>query len=126
MHPHPRPLSEYGERGFAFSQDNTIKFSGVGSMSKKVKVGLIGSQFIAVIHAESFRRCADAELVAVASPTPGNAASFAAKHHIPRHYTDYRELLKSDVDLVVIGAPNHLHCEMTEAAAAAGKHVICE
>jgi predicted dehydrogenase len=95
-------------------------------MSKKVKVGLIGSQFIAVIHAESFRRCADAELVAVASPTRGNAANFAAKHHIARHYTDYREMLRSDVDLVVIGAPNHLHCEMTEAAAAAGKHVICE
>src|SRR4051812_39979178 len=95
-------------------------------MSKKVKVGLIGSQFIAVIHAESFRRCPDAELVAVASPTLGNAAAFATKHHIPRHYTDYREMLKSDVDLVVIGAPNHLHCEMTEAAAASGKHVICE
>ena len=95
-------------------------------MSRKVNVGLIGSQFITAIHAESFRRCADAELVAVASPTTGNAEKFAAKHHIPRHYTDYREMLKSDVDVVVIGAPNHLHCEMAEAAAAAGKHVICE
>src|SRR4051812_38060406 len=53
------------------------------SMPKKVKVGLIGSQFIPAIHAESFHRCADAELVAVASPTSGNAEKFAAKHHIP-------------------------------------------
>jgi myo-inositol 2-dehydrogenase/D-chiro-inositol 1-dehydrogenase len=95
-------------------------------MPKRVKVGLIGSQFIAAIHAESFRRCADAELVAVASPTPGNAERFAAKHHISRHYTDYREMVKSDLDMAVIGAPNQFHCEMTEAAAAAGKHVVCE
>ena len=42
----------------------------------KVKVGIIGSRFEADIHAESFRILPDeAEVVAVASPTPGNAAA---------------------------------------------------
>ena len=30
------------------------------------------------------------------------------------------------MDLIVLGAPNDLHCPMTLAAAAAGKHVSCE
>ncbi len=60
----------------------------------RVKVGIIGSGFEADIHAESFRIMPDeAEVLAVASPTPGNAARFAEKHHLPRHFTDYRRLL---------------------------------
>jgi predicted dehydrogenase len=31
-----------------------------------------------------------------------------------------------EIDLIVIGCPNYLHCEVTEAAAAAGKHIVCE
>jgi predicted dehydrogenase len=31
-----------------------------------------------------------------------------------------------EIDMIVIGCPNTLHCEVTEAAAAAGKHVVCE
>jgi myo-inositol 2-dehydrogenase / D-chiro-inositol 1-dehydrogenase len=50
----------------------------------RVKVGIIGSGFEADIHAESFRIMPDeAEVVAVASPTPGNAERLARKHGIP-------------------------------------------
>lgn len=93
----------------------------------RVRVGLVGSQFISTIHAESLRSCAAAELVAVASPTPGHAESFARRHGIPRPFTDHRKMLElADLDLVVIGAPTHLHCPITLDAAAAGKHVVCE
>src|SRR4030095_14377871 len=96
-------------------------------MRTKVRVGLVGSQFISSIHAEALRLVADAELAAVASPTPGNAAALAARFGIPQHFTDYRRMLElRDLDLVVIGAPNDLHCEVTLDAAAAGKHVVCE
>jgi len=96
-------------------------------MGERVRVGIIGSQFISAIHAESLSRCHAAEMVAVASPTPGNAERLAGKYQIPHHFTDYRDLLAIDeIDLVVIGIPNHLHCEVVVAAARAGKHIVVE
>jgi predicted dehydrogenase len=94
----------------------------------RVKVGIIGSKFEADIHAESFRIMPDeAEVVAVASPTPGNAKRFAKKHQIPRVFTDYREMLaQPDIEMVTIAAPNALHAQMTVDAAKAGKHIVCE
>jgi myo-inositol 2-dehydrogenase/D-chiro-inositol 1-dehydrogenase len=37
-----------------------------------------------------------------------------------------RVLADSEVEAVLVASPNHLHCEQTLAAAAAGKHVFCE
>jgi predicted dehydrogenase len=96
-------------------------------MSNKIKVGLIGSQFVSHIHATSLKRCAEAELFAVASPTQGHAKKFAARHDIPNHFTDCKELLAMpEVDMVVVGVPNDLHCSIALAAAAAGKHIVME
>lgn len=96
-------------------------------MANEVGVGIIGSQFISTIHARALRHCSAARMAGVASPSPGHAEAFAKAHGIPYSCTDYRRLLeRSDVDLVVIGAPNRLHCQMTIDAAAAGKHVLVE
>ncbi|HPD15501.1 MAG TPA: Gfo/Idh/MocA family oxidoreductase [Planctomycetota bacterium] len=92
-----------------------------------VGVGLVGSQFVSTIHAEALKRVPRARLAAVASPTPGHAVAFARAHGIPHAFTDYRRMLEMpEVDLVVIGAPNDVHCQITCHAAAAGKHVVCE
>ena len=93
---------------------------------KTVRVGLVGSQFISTIHAEALKRVARAELHAVVSPTGDHAEKFAKKHGVKHHFKDYKKFLDSDVELVVLGCPNNLHCEFTELAAAAGKHVVCE
>ena len=96
-------------------------------MSDRVKIGLIGSGFVSAIHAEALKQCADAELVAVASPSAGKAEAFARKHGIPHHLKDYHRLLgMEEIDLVVVGVPNDVHCPVTLAAAAAGKHVVLE
>ncbi len=96
-------------------------------MKDKVKVGIIGSQFISAIHAESLARCPSAEMFAVASPTPGHAEKFAQTHRLPHAFTDYHELLAvPEIQMVVIGIPNHLHCEAVVAAAQAGKHIVIE
>jgi myo-inositol 2-dehydrogenase / D-chiro-inositol 1-dehydrogenase len=94
----------------------------------KVKVGIIGSQFEADIHAASFQLMPEeAEVVAIASPTPGNAERLAKKYSIPRFFLDYREMLKEpDIEMVTITAPNQLHAQMTLDIANAGKHVVCE
>ena len=96
-------------------------------MAKPVRVGVIGSQFITAIHTEAMKSVPNAEIVAVASPTADHAQSFAKKHGIPHHFPDYKKMLEMDeLDLVVIGAPNDLHCAITLEAAAAGKHVVVE
>ncbi len=96
-------------------------------MTRTINVGMLGSQFIGSIHAESFATIPHAEIVAVASPTPGHAETFAAKHGIPHSFTNHKKLLEMDeIDVVIVGIPNHLHCQVTCDIAAAGKHVICE
>ncbi len=93
----------------------------------RVRIGLIGSQFEAEIHAESFKMVTDAEVVAVASPNEDHVKPFAAKHGIPHWFTDYRKLLEMDeIRLVALSVPNDLHCPVTLDCASAGKHVIVE
>ena len=94
----------------------------------KVKVGIIGSQFEADIHAASFQIMPEeAEVVAVASPTPGHPEELARRYGIQRVFHDYREMLKDkDIEMVTLAAPNTLHASMCIDAARAGKHVVCE
>ena len=95
---------------------------------RQVKVGLIGSGFIADIHAHAFKQFVpNAEVVAVASPTPGKAARFAKERGIPNAFENYHDLLAmKEIDMVTLGVPNYLHCQVTLDAARAGKHVVCE
>jgi len=96
-------------------------------MSTKVNVALIGSQFISAIHAESVRRCPDATLFAVASPTAGNAKAFAQRFQMPHAFQDYKKMLEMpEVEMVVLGVPNDLHCQIALDCLAAGKHVVLE
>ncbi len=94
----------------------------------RVKIGIIGSRFEAEIHATSFQMIPDeAEVVAIASPTPGHARKLADKHGITRVFTDYKRMLaEKDIEMVTIAAPNYLHAQMTIDIAGAGKHVLCE
>ena len=94
----------------------------------RVKIGIVGSRFQADCIAASVKAMPEeAEVVAVASPTPGNAAAFAQRHGIPEFHTDYRDMLRDPaIEMVSISAPNHLHARITIEAARAGKHVVCE
>src|SRR5438552_3242306 len=94
---------------------------------KLIRVGIIGSQFIAAIHLEALRSVPSTEVVAVCSGTEKNARAFAERHGIPRWFTDYRKMYElPELDVVLLGLPNDLHCDACVTAAAAGKHVICE
>ena len=92
-----------------------------------VRIGLVGSQFITTIHAEALRMVQQAEVLAVMSPTEGHARDFASKYGIAHHFEDLDAMLAMDeIDIVVVGAPNFAHCEITVKAARAGKHVVVE
>src|SRR5262249_21724714 len=92
-----------------------------------IRVGLIGSGFVADLHAAAFKAVPDAQLLAVASRTPGKPQRFAHERGIPHAFQDYRDLLAlKEIDLVTVAIPNDLHAEAVLAAARAGKHIVCE
>jgi len=93
----------------------------------RVNVGIIGGGFIANLHLEAFARVPNAEVVALASPHAGRGQALAARYGVPRHFTDYHDLLRlEDLDMVTLALPNDLHAAACIAAAQAGKHVVCE
>jgi predicted dehydrogenase len=99
----------------------------VSSAIETVRVGLVGSGFVTSIHYEALRSLPGAHVVAVASPSASHAERFAAERGIARHFSDFRALLDlRELDMVVLGLPNDLHCEAACLAAQAGKHVVVE
>ena len=93
----------------------------------RVKVGIIGGGFIAGLHLEAFKHVHNADVVALASPHAERGRALAAEFGVPRHLTDYRDLLNIDeIDMVTLGLPNDLHAQACIDAANAGKHVVCE
>ena len=58
----------------------------------KLKVGIVGSQFAASLHAESYRRFPSVQIEAVAALD--NLEEFSTKYKIPNTYKDYRKMFK--------------------------------
>jgi len=92
-----------------------------------VRIGIVGSQFIANVHATALRQVPGAELVAAASPNPEHVWEFHRRFDIPHAFGDYKDMLESGfIDAVTVACPNDLHCEVVLAAAAAGKHIFVD
>jgi predicted dehydrogenase len=94
----------------------------------KVRVGLVGTGFVAELHMYAYKRVygVDADVVAAVSRSD-QVDTFAKKHKIAHTYRDYRALLADPaIDVVDICTPPALHAQMIVDAVRAGKHVICE
>ena len=94
----------------------------------EVRVGLVGTGFVAELHMYAYKRVygVDAEVVAAVSRSD-QVEAFAKKHQIAQTYRDYRALLADPaIDVVDICTPPALHAQMIVDAVRAGKHVICE
>ena len=96
-------------------------------MSKGLRWGLIGASTIASEHMIGAIRANGGEVVAVLSSDASRGRSYAETHGIPRSTTDLAALVEApDIDAVYISTTNELHRDQAFAAAAAGKHVLCE
>ena len=104
-------------------------------MSKKLRIGLIGSGFIARCHVYGYRTmlsvfpeaAAFPDFEIVAELTPELARAAADRFGFRRHTADWRTLVSDPaVDIVDICVPSNLHREIALAAIAAGKHIYCE
>lgn len=97
----------------------------------KLRIGVIGTGTIATsAHLPAIARLRnelDLELVAVADVRPEVAEQAAKRFGAAAWYTNENELLaRQDIDLVDICTPEFLHHRQVLAAAAAGKHILCE
>jgi predicted dehydrogenase len=106
-----------------------------GRARRRVGVGVIGFGWLGQAHSRSMLRIptlfpdrdVDPELVVCADTAPERIDDAVRSFGFARGTADWREVLDDPaVDVVVIAAPNMLHVELVEAAAAAGKHVFCE
>jgi predicted dehydrogenase len=93
---------------------------------RRIGIGLVGTGFLAATRARCYGALAGrAAIVAVAARTPARTAEFARRWDIPRAI-DFESLLADPtVEMVDLCVPNALHRPLCEAAAAAGKHVVC-
>ena len=95
------------------------------SMSK-LKLGVVGQGFIGNLHSRIIHELHNADLVAVAD-TDKDSLRKAKEDFGCEVYENYNDLFnKADIDAVSICMPDHYHLEPVLAAAAAGKHILCE
>jgi predicted dehydrogenase len=95
-------------------------------MTRQVRLGMLGSGFIADHYMSGLRYVPDAVIVASASTGGTRGAGFAARHGIERIHDSIAALCADpEVDLVVVALPNHLHLSAVTSAVAAGKGVLC-
>jgi predicted dehydrogenase len=101
----------------------------------RIGVGLIGFGWLGQAHSRSVRRIPtlfadrdfDAELVVCADTVPARVEEAVTDFGYAEAAADWRRVVEHPgVDVVFITAPNMLHLELIEAAAAAGKDIFCE
>lgn len=96
-------------------------------MGKKVKIGIIGAGTIGSVHADAYAEVADAEVVGICDILPDKLAAKAARHNIPKTYTNHKELLADpEIEAVSVCVPNYVHAPIAIDALNAGKHVMLE
>ena len=99
---------------------------------KKIRVGIIGTGWIADTHVRCYLRQPDVEIVAGADLIPGKAAAFFKKHGIEGVKTDYashKEMLQDKslgLDCVSVCTYNRQHAPCTIDALNAGINVLLE
>ena len=95
---------------------------------KTIRWGIIGCGDVTEKKSgPAFSKLPGSELVAVMRRNPEKAADYAARHNVPRWYSDADQLIAdSDVDAVYIATPPSSHKEYTLKVANAGKPVFVE
>lgn len=98
--------------------------------SRKLKVGIIGTGWIAESHIESYLQMPDVEIVAAADWIDGKAEKFMERYGVKgvRFYHDHKELIDNepDLDAVSVCTFNTQHAAPTIYALEHGVNVLLE
>ncbi|MBO3748807.1 Gfo/Idh/MocA family oxidoreductase [Streptosporangiaceae bacterium NEAU-GS5] len=94
---------------------------------RRLRAGVVGAGVIAqVMHLHYLRELAGHfEIAALCDIAPENASANAATYGVPLVFTDWREMLRGDIDVVLI-LTSGSHARIAVEAARAGKHVLVE
>jgi len=101
----------------------------------EIGVGMLGYAFMGKAHSNAFKTIpymmyppvAIPRMVAVCGRNGEATAAAAQRYGYETYYTDWRAMLDDErVLLFDNGGPNDAHAEPCIAAAAAGKHILCE
>ena len=94
---------------------------------KKIRFGVVGTNFITDWVIEGGREDERFDLVAVCSRSEETAKAFAEKHNIPHTFTSLEEMAASElIDAVYVASPNAFHAQQSILCMQNGKHVLCE
>ena len=95
---------------------------------KPIRIGLVGAgQNTRYKHIPGLLAQEGVELVAVANRRRASSERVARDYGIARVCDHWRQVVEADdLDAIVIGTWPYLHCPVTLAALAAGKHVLTE
>lgn len=105
-------------------EESTIDTSG-----RKLKIGIIGTGWIAESHLESYMQMPDVEIVAAAELIEGRAEKFFKRYGVEnvRLYPDHKAMLEAEeLDAVSVCTYNATHAECTIDALNKGIHVLLE
>jgi len=90
-----------------------------------LNVGLLGAGRIGQVHAQAIAEHPDSKLCAISDAMPESALALAQTHDA-RVCTSDEILSSPDIDAVLIATPTDTHSDLIEAAAEAGKAILCE
>ena len=98
---------------------------------EKLGVAVCGAGWCASQHIAAFQRNPHVEITWLYARDAGRARAALSKYGLDvpgaRITTSYDEMLAaSDVDIIAIATPNHLHAGQTVAAALTGRHLVLE
>jgi len=106
--------------------------AGVGA-NDKIGVGLIGCNGMGFEDLKAFLRNPEVECIALSDIDESVLNNRAAETEkitgkkVKHLYKDWRKLIDNkDIDLVIVGTPDHWHCLQMVSACQAGKDVYCE
>ena len=98
-------------------------------MSKKVRIGIVGTGGISHAHMKHYITFDDVEIVGAADIVPGKAQAFLDRYELKnaKAFDHVKDLIKNvEMDAASVCTYNTTHAECAIALLEAGVHVLCE
>ncbi len=91
------------------------------------KVGIVGAgKVVEQYHLPNLAKIPKLKVVAVSDLSSERAARIADKAHAEKRFADYKQMLKEDLDIVMVCTPPYSHHEIALEAASRGINVFVE